>query len=38
MAIATLILVPVAISIGYYIYAKLAETQKNLDLEYIKGF
>jgi len=38
MAIATLILLPVAIYIGFFIYNKVSPTQKKLDKEYIKWF
>jgi len=38
MAIATLILVPVAIGIWAFIYKKVSPTQKKLDEEYIKWF
>jgi len=38
MAIATLILVPVAIWIWNYVYQNVSGTQKKLDQEYIRGF
>jgi ABC-type multidrug transport system fused ATPase/permease subunit len=38
MAIATLILIPVAVLIGTFIYKRVAPTQKKLDQTYAEGF
>jgi len=38
MAIVSLILVPVAVGIGLFIYKKVAGTQKKLDQTYANGF